>query len=89
MVFGCGAAGAVAALGLVVVVCCRVVRMELLFLVKSFRCPLMNRLAEAIVMCFGAGCLDFCRLWGGRVPLALASSWCASDITLMESMTQV
>ena len=44
------------ALGLMVMVCCRVVLMALLVLVRSFRSTSMNVRAAAMVRCWGAGC---------------------------------
>ena len=89
MVFGRGATVGGIALGLVVVICCRVVWMESLFLDRSPVYTVIKVRAAAMVRCRGAGCRGTGFVWGTLLPLVLDSSALTEVSSSMESITQV
>ena len=76
-------------MGLVVVICCRVVLMELLFFVKSPVYVVMKVRAAAMVRCRGGGCRGTGFVGGTYLPLVLESSALTVVSSSMEFMTQV
>ena len=89
VVLGRGAAVGGIALGLVVVICCRVVLMELLFFVKSPMYVVMKVRAAAMVKCRGAGCRGTGFVGGILLPLVLDKLALTEVSSSIESMTQV
>ena len=89
VVLGRGAVVGGIALGLMVDICCRVVWMALLVLVRSFLSTSMNVCAAAIVRCWGAGCRGVVSVGATCLPLVLDSSALAVVNSSMASMTQV
>ena len=89
VVLGRGAAVGGIALGLVVVICCRVVLMESLFLDRSPVYTVMKVRAAAIVRCRGAGCRGTGFVGGTSLPLVLVSLALTVVSSSMEFMTQV
>ena len=89
VVFGRGATVGGIALGLVVMICCRVVLMELLFFVKSPMYVVMKVRAAAMVKCRGAGCRSTGFVGGMLLPLVLDKSALTEVSSSMESITQV
>ena len=89
VVFGRGATVGDIALGLVVVICCRVVLMELLFFVRSPVYVVMKVRAAAMVKCRGAGCRSTGFVGGMLLPLVLDKSALTEVSSSIESMTQV
>ena len=77
------------ALGLMDEICCRVVLMELLFLVRSPVYAVMKVRAAAMVRCRGAGCRSTGFVGGMFLPLVLDRSALAAVNSSMESMTHV
>ena len=86
---GRGAAVGGIALGLMDEICCRVVLMELLFLVKSPVYAVMKVRAAAVVECRGAGCRGTGFVGGTSLPLVLESSALTEVSSSIESITQV
>ena len=77
------------ALGLMVVICCRVVLMDLLFFVKSPVYVVMKVRAAAMVKCRGAGCRSTGFVGGMLLPLVLDKSALMEVSSSIESITQV
>ena len=88
VVSGRGATVGGIALGLVVVICCRVVLMALLVFVRSPCCTSMKVRAAAMVRCCGAGCRGAVLVGATLLPLALDSSVLAVVSSSMASITQ-
>ena len=89
VVFGRGATVGGVAFGLMVVICCRVVLMEVLFFVKSPVYAVTKVRAAAMVKCRGAGCRGTGFVGGTLLPLALDKSALTEVSSSMESITQV
>ena len=89
VVLGRGATVGGIALGLMDEICCRVVLMELLFLVRSPVYAVMKVRAAAMVRCRGAGCRSTGFVGGMFLPLVLDRSALAAVNSSMESMTHV
>ena len=89
VVFGRGATVGGVALGLMVVICCRVVLMELLFFVKSPVYAVIKVRAAAMVKCRGAGCRGTGFVGGTLLPLVLDKSALTEVSSSIESITQV
>ena len=87
VVFGRGAIVGDITLGLIVVVCCRVVLMALLVLARSFRSMSTKVRAVVMVRCWGAGCLGIVLVRVTLLPLALDSSVLAVVSSSMASIT--
>ena len=88
VVFGRGATVGGIALGLVDEICCRVVWMELLFLVRSPVYVMMKVHAAAMVRCRGAGCRGTGFVGGMLLPLVLDRVALTVVSSSMESITQ-
>ena len=89
VVFGRGATVGDVASGLMVVIRCRVVLMELLFFVKSPVYAVMKVLAAAMVKCRGVGCRGTGFVGGTLLPLVLDNSALTAVSSSIESITQV
>ena len=89
VVLGRGATVGGVALGLMVVISCRVVLMELLFFVKSPVYAVMKVRAAAMVKCCGAGCRSTGFVGGMLLPVVLDMSALMEVSSSMESITQV
>ena len=89
IVFGHGATVGGVALSLMVVICCRVVLMELLFFVNSPVYAVMKVRAAAMVKCRGAGCRGTGFVGGTLLPLVLDKSALTEVSSSIESITQV
>ena len=89
VVFGRGATVGGIAMGLLVVICCRVVLMALLVFIRSLCSTLIKVRAAAMVRCHGAGCRGIALVGTICLPLALDSSALAVVSSSMTSMTQV
>ena len=89
VVSGRGASVGGIALGLMDKICCRVVLMELLFLVKSPVYVVMMVRAAAMVWCRGAGCRGTGFVGGMLLPLDLDRVALTVVSSSMESITQV
>ena len=89
VVFGRGATVGGIALGLVVVICCRVVLMALLVFVRSLCSTSMKVRAAAMVRCRSAGCRGAALVGAICLHLVLDSSAQAVVSSSMASMTQV
>ena len=89
VVFGRGVTVGGIALGLIDTICCRVVLMELLFLVKSPVYAVMKVRAAAMVKCRGAGYRVTGFVGGTLLPVVLDKLALTEVSSSIESITQV
>ena len=89
VVFSRGATVGVVALGLMDVIYCWVVLMELLFFVKSPVYVVMKVRVAAMVRCRGAGCRGTGFVGGTLLPLVLDRSALTEVSSSIKSITQV
>ena len=89
VVFGRGAIVGGIAFGVMVHICCQVVRIEWLFFVRSPVYTVTKDRAAAMVKCHVAGCRGTGLAGGTLLPLALDRSALTAVSSSIESMTQV